>query len=209
MFQGADPELTAMQAIMGALTPLHDDARRRVLGYVLNRLGWAPGTEDVLPFQTAAGSGSAGPPHVVTGEVPKDIRSLREKKQPRTAVEMAALMGYYLSEAAPPEIRKSEFGTGDVTQYFKQAGYPVPPRPRKTLADAKAAGYLDSRGHGTYKLNPVGYNLVEHNLPADGTSKPSRSTRRPGAKKGSRKAVGKSVRKATKKGRKQNKRRSR
>jgi len=34
-----------------------------------------------------------------------------------------------------------------------------------TLVHAKNAGYLDSSGPGSYKLNPVGYNLVAHAMP--------------------------------------------
>jgi hypothetical protein len=80
---------------------------------------------------------------------------------------MAAVVAYYLSEMAPD--RKIEIDSDDIKKYFKQGDFPLPDRAAKTLFDAKNAGYLDAGGtRGTYKLNPVGHNLVAHNLPASG-----------------------------------------
>jgi hypothetical protein len=81
---------------------------------------------------------------------------------------MAVLVAYYLAEVAPANDRKATIGTDDINKYFKQADYPLPGRPRQTLFDAKAAGYLDSPSQGAYRLNPVGHNLVAHSLPATG-----------------------------------------
>ena len=79
---------------------------------------------------------------------------------------MAAVVAYYLSELAPPEERKSSVNVQDITKYFKQANFPLPKAIKDMLSHARDAGYLDSAGEvGQYKLNPVGYNLVVHNLP--------------------------------------------
>jgi hypothetical protein len=94
-----------------------------------------------------------------------DIRSLKEEKQPKTATEMACVVGYYLDALAHPSFRKAEIGSADIEKYFKQAGYRLPKRKEQVLVDAKAAGYFDSAGHGKYRLNPVGHNLVVHTLP--------------------------------------------
>jgi hypothetical protein len=53
----------------------------------------------------------------------------------------------------------------DMIKYFKQAGFTLPKKPQFLLVNAKNAGYFDSAGTGKYRLNPVGYNLVAHNLP--------------------------------------------
>lgn len=171
-----DDELIAIQTVLGALSALKGEARQRVIDYVFQRLGLsasAPAASDVivplpLPNTTPAVGGQSQTPI-------RDIRSLKDQKSPRTAVEMAALVAYYLTELAPEGSRKSEIGTEDITTYFKQAGFPLPATPRQTLFNAKAAGYLDSAAQGAYKLNPVGHNLVAHSLPAsnsDGSSKP-------------------------------------
>jgi hypothetical protein len=103
-----------------------------------------------------------------------DIRSLKEEKNPSTDIEMAAIVAYYLSKLAPDELKKETISTSDITKYFDQADYPLPETPWQTLPNAKKAGYLDSAGRGKYKLNPVGHNLVVHNLPRIGENELAR-----------------------------------
>jgi hypothetical protein len=97
--------------------------------------------------------------------LPRDIRELKLQKQPRSAIEMAAVTAYYLSKLAPLEIRKDFITSADITKYFGQAGFLLPTEPRFTLPNGKNAGYFDSLGGGKYSLNPVGQNLVTHGLP--------------------------------------------
>jgi hypothetical protein len=80
---------------------------------------------------------------------------------------MAVLVAYYVSHLAAQKDRKNAISTKDIETWFKIAGYKLPTAPAFTLPNAKNAGYLDSVGHGEYKLNPVGYNLVVHSLPRD------------------------------------------
>jgi hypothetical protein len=162
-----DEELQAIQAVISALSSLDETARTRVLEYVFSRLDFAVGAlsrEYVVSNFPASAPPEAGPvasrPESVT-----DIRSLKEAKSPRSANEMATVVAYYLSELAPPGERRDTINTDDIQKYFKQAGYPLPKQPRVTLANATNAGYFDSAGGGQYRLNPVGYNLVVHNLP--------------------------------------------
>ena len=92
---------------------------------------------------------------------------------------MAALVAHYLAELAPLEDRKDTIDTSDVTNYSKQAGYPLPQRPKQTLPNARAAGYFDLAGSGKYRLNPVGHNLVVHGLPRAGSSVTRRRPKQP------------------------------
>jgi hypothetical protein len=166
----ADDELQAIEAVLRALEPLEPPARNRVLGYVFNRLGLTTPTE-VLggPAAGSAGAGSAQAAVVPSGSPTQftDIRTLADTKKPSTVQERVALTAFYLSELAPSAERKEEFSAKDLTRYLKQANLPIPARPRQALLDAKNAGYLDSgSARGTYRLNPVGYNLVAHRLPA-------------------------------------------
>lgn len=184
-----DPELTAIQTLMSALSGLEPEARQRVVDYVFMRLGIKPSS--VAPRERdASHRGSERHPPAVdapAGASPaiRDIRSLAEAKRPRSAVEQAALVAYYLGEIAPTADRKAEIDTEDLVKYFKQAGFPLPGRPRQTLFDAKTAGYLDSGSdRGSYKLNPVGHNLVAHALPSSDIP-----NQRPAKKAASRRAA--------------------
>jgi hypothetical protein len=159
--EGDDIELTAMKTVLDSLQSLDSEARGRVLKYVFDRLG----------ITSPIGERGPGAGHVPPKEPQlqrlADIRSLKEEKQPKSNNQMAALVGYYLSELAPAGERKEVIGDADIGKYFKQAGFKLPQRPDATLANARNAGYFDHAGEGVYRLNPVGYNLVVHGLPRE------------------------------------------
>jgi hypothetical protein len=207
-----DAELQAIQAVIDALEPLEGEARDRVIHYAFARLGLeysegeAPGgRQDPPPGGGGEGGGDGGGSgDAVQPQVIADIRTLRNEKQPGSANEMAAVAGYYLAELAAPGERRTEIGTDDIQTLFKQAGYPLPQRPRQTLPNASAAGYFESVGGGRYRLNPVGHNLVVHSLPRKekATTRPRRAaSKKPSAKKATtrRPAKAKTTKTATKK----------
>jgi len=110
-------------------------------------------------------------PPIAKQEQLNDIRTLANAKQPKSANEMAAVVAYYLAELAPSDDRKGEITSAEINKYFKQANFPLPAAARHTLTNAKNAGYLDvGSGRGSYKLNPVGHNLVAHGLPSEDSS---------------------------------------
>lgn len=100
-----------------------------------------------------------------------DIKSLKNEKQPGSAIEMACIVGYFLQNIAPTEEKKAAIKGDDIDTYFRQAGYPLPKAKGQLLVDAKSSGYFDSAGVGAYKLNAVGYNLVAHSLPRGAKAK--------------------------------------
>jgi hypothetical protein len=176
-----EQELAAIKKVVDALEPLDAVSRRSVIDFVFQKLGIA----DVASSRKLSSTveSAAGPSPITAASSPtivRDIRTLKDEKNPMSANQMAALVAYYLSEVAPPAERKDTIGTDEVTKYFKQAGFKLPGgHPRYTLTNAKNAGYLDSTADsGRYKLNPVGYNLVVHNLPGKGVAQ-----RRPPSKK--------------------------
>src|SRR5713101_148730 len=151
-----DAEIRALGVLIAALEPLDDDARTRVLEYTLRRLGMRelsarPAREVSAP---AAKLRDEAPVRKSGGTT--DIRALRAEKEPSSAIEMAAVVAYYLAEAAPEDERKDAVTTADIERYFKQAAYPLPGRIDATLNNAAAAGYFDRAGRGKYRLNPVG-----------------------------------------------------
>lgn len=186
-----DPEVQAIQALIGALDPLDDASRNRVLDYVVRRFSLNPLPNTLGPAvpDVVAAETSLPPADPQSEQNIRDIRALKEQKSPRSAVEMSVLVAYYLSELAPEAERKESIAAADLTKYFKQADYRLPSTPRVTLHQAKNAGYLDSASHGQYKLNPVGYNLVAHGLPS--SSKASKRAPKPAAKKPVRKKTSK------------------
>jgi hypothetical protein len=174
----ADAEIRALQVVFDALEPLDAAARSRVLDYTLKRLGM----HDV---SSLVGAASPAASDIVSTDTPPqsialtaDIRSLRETKQPTSAVEMAAVVAYYLSEVAPVDERRDAVSTADLQKYFKQAQYRLPKRIDMALHNAVAAGYFDRTGRGEFRLNPVGYNLVTHGLPREAGQTKSRATAR-------------------------------
>jgi hypothetical protein len=184
-----DAEIRAIEQVIGALDPLDADARERVLEYAFKRLG-IDGMDRPQVQPNPIIPQVAPPSPILPG--PSDIRALREEKKPKSANEMAAVVGYYLAEIAPASERKREIGTPDIEKYFKQAQQRLPEAPGKTLPNALAAGYFDSAGRGLYSLNPVGFNLVAHGLPRESSSSPSPRRRSPKSKaKGKRKSAAK------------------
>jgi hypothetical protein len=184
----SDSELHAIRVVLGALVPLKQEARDRVVDYVLERLGML--THPVVSAGATLTARTTGAPKTASeASRQSDIRALTEQKAPRSANDMAALVAYYLSEVAPEADRKDTINTEDIKRYFKQANFHLPRKPEQTLVNAKNAGYFESVGGGQYRLNPVGYNLVVHNLPAgsDGGRKPGQQRTRSSRKKPSTK----------------------
>lgn len=182
-----DKELQAISQIINALDSLDIEEKKRVLDYVFNRIG----LKNIKINPAQSGSGTYKPDNGLTESVSHDglennqamnklidIRSLAKQKNPKTAIQMAVVVAYYLSELAPNEERKTTINSDDVTKYFKQADFKLPKgRPIYTLSNAKNAGYLELAGEtGSYKLNPVGYNLVVHNLPSSSVIEASKRT---------------------------------
>ena len=178
----ADPEVSAIRAVLAALESLNSDARERVIGFVFHRLGvsWSGAPVSSAQVRTRSEPPTATLPVSRSGEPRSgDIRSLRDQKRPRSAIEMTTLIAYYLENLAPLGERKGEFSGTDLVRYFKQAAFPLPKSAQKTLVNTKNAGYIDGAGRGLYRLNPVGHNLVAHALPRESQpEKPEKVRRR-------------------------------
>lgn len=117
---------------------------------------------------TPAVSGVPTPAAAIAGHArggPVDIRTFFSEKRPSSDVEAAAAAAYFHQYVAPPDQRKETIDAELLQEAFRLAKWPLPKRTVYTLVNARNAGYLDSLGEGgQYKLNPVGYNLVEHTL---------------------------------------------
>jgi hypothetical protein len=190
MADNAIPEVEAITALLKVLGPLKPDERENVIDFVFRKLGIeraSPRSPVDEAFQVEKRADELEP-RVVHSSVVKrappishnDIRSLRYEKQPKTTSEMLALVAYYLEHIAPEEERRNYITADDISRYFKMGDFKLPSAPpRITIANAKNAGYFNATAtRGQYKLNPVGYNLVVHKMPTDGTPARKRSKKR-------------------------------
>lgn len=157
-----DPELTAINIMMDSLADLDGDARSRVLAYIFGRLGVIQQIQQ-LPSQAAATRNNE--------TAFTDIRSFASEKKPLTVIDRSAVVAFYLSEIAIEPERRRSIGQEEITRYFKQAGFPLPGSPSMALVHAKNAGFFELEGPGQYRLNAVGYNLVAHRMPKEGTER--------------------------------------
>lgn len=192
--ESTEAELQAFNKVVEALGSLRDDARHRVVSAALTLLATSPGSTGYGRAQRASvATAAVVRPEAAADVAPaptavRDIRSFKEQKEPRSAIEMATLVAFYLSEIAPESERKDDIDRRDVQTYFKQAAFRMPRDANQTLVNAKNAGYLDAAGPGRYRLNAVGYNVIAHGLPrrergASTIAPPKLPKRRSGAKK--------------------------
>ncbi len=118
--------------------------------------------------KTATPSAIIGPPPSAQPSArtgPTDIRSFFAEKQPSSDIEAAATAAYYYQYLAREGDRRGGIDSASLQEAFRLAKRPLPAKTYFTLMNAKNAGYLDSAGEGgQFRLNPVGYNLVEHTL---------------------------------------------
>lgn len=192
--QTIDPEVNAINVIMAAVKSLAPDAQGRVIEYVLKRTGVTAGlmssqqmVPTTIPMPIQSERAVALP---ASSSTPTDIRSFKELKKPRSAIEMAVLVAYYLSEIAQGDQHSDVVNPSHISKYFKEAAYELPSQAHKPLANAKDSGYLESAGHGAYRLNAVGHNLIAHKLPSDsGTAAPAVRRKKAVPKKGGKKSA--------------------
>jgi hypothetical protein len=139
-----------------ALEALPEDQRKLAVGAVLGLLG----------IDAPKGAPTSLPPTPTESATPiVDIKSFKEQKEPKNAIQMACVAAFYFQELAPEADRKMSVTTADMQSAFRQAKFPLPTAARMLLPSAKKAGYFDSPGTGSYRLNAVGYNLVAYSLP--------------------------------------------
>lgn len=175
MNEQIEKEIEAIKIVLNALDPLDEEIRSNVLEYVLKKLKLDFGqfsntNQGALPD---TGAEPIGEP-----EASIHIEKFKDQKQPKTDMEMAVLVAYYLQHLAPQGESKLVITTDDLDTYLKIANYPIPTSIKQLLKNTKNAGYLDQAAHGQYKLNAVGYNLVKHNMPRTDSGKNRRRKKR-------------------------------
>lgn len=174
-----DKELNAIGVIIKALSELDTTQQKNALDYVTKRFGINLNLENTQKSVRREGSveeNLEGNPINTKEGIIKDIRTLKEEKSPKTAIQMAVLVAYYLSRVATSEEKIDTIGVAEIDKYFDQAKYPLPKSSSALLVDTKRAGYFESVERGRYKLNPVGYNLAAHSMGSGNTEATKRKS---------------------------------
>jgi hypothetical protein len=115
-----------------------------------------------------------------------DIKSFIDEKRPRSDVQFAATVAYYLRFEAPSDERKDSINKEDLQEACRKAKRDRLKIPYQTLLNAHKLGLLDKGSEkATFAINTVGENLVAMSLPGEGksTTKPGKTRRTEKAKK--------------------------
>jgi hypothetical protein len=176
-------EVEAIKTVLTTLDSLSPEARVRVVRYAMTTLGIQVDSILSLAPRGEGQQGLLNKTEDRTEQSPVHIKDLTEKKKPRSANEMAAVVAFFLANSVPSDQRKTQISTKDLETYFKIAGFPLPGQLKMTLPNAAGAGYFDAVGGGAYKLNAVGHNLVVHSMPRGDANRPKQNKMRSIAKK--------------------------
>src|SRR5688572_29988091 len=107
MANDVDTEIEAIRVVLNALQPLDAAARETVLDYVLKRLDLKRGGPVQTPPEQHTSTLSAPATPIQPPEsLQLHIKEFKKQKQPRSAIEMAAIVAYYLANMAPEADRK-------------------------------------------------------------------------------------------------------
>jgi hypothetical protein len=165
----ADIEFVAMQTLYNALKPLDEDARRRVLNYIVARLrisAQGPGNLENLPL---IADGDNGDPAAVREQTRTTIygtlAELFDVTQPKSNPDKALIAAYWVQVCQGAE----SFDSQSANTELKHLGYGVPniTAALSGLKNQKPALILQLRKSGksqqarkTYKLSDAGVKRV-------------------------------------------------
>ena len=148
-------ELDALRTCATALEPLGNDARARILSWLIQRYG---GTSSQSPSQPLA---SSRPNEPVSGSVNPEVvtpKRFVQDKAPKTDIERIAVLAYYLARFRGME----RFQTSDLTELNTEAAQPRFSNAANSASNAvKSSALLADAGKGLRQLTLKGEELVE------------------------------------------------
>jgi len=176
-------DFVVAEEIKGLLDGRETSEQERILRWVCESAGLSlvpPVQAAPIPQSPAAQLAAAPLPSAAHPPRSVDLRSFVEEKQPKTDVQFAATVAYYYRFMALDADRKETITGDDLQTGARLANRKRFDIPSVPLNNAIRDGYLDRSGHGAYKLNAVGENLVAMTLPdaTSGASGKSRTRRR-------------------------------
>jgi hypothetical protein len=183
MTEKALDDLDAVRTIVETLRSFKPDEQQRIFRWVVEKTGLPQISLVSSIGGSAAPSPVKGPilpassPHssIPVKSVGVDIKSFIDEKRPRSDVQFAATVAYYLRFEAPTDERKDAINKEDLQEACRKAKRDRLKIPYQTLLNAHKLGLLDKGSEkATFAINTVGENLVAMSLPGEGkmTSKP-------------------------------------
>lgn len=158
--------LNAALKIVAELHGMSPENQSLALQFATQELRLTPQTAHVaaLPVPNSPHSplGHAAP--VAPGQ-PTDIKAFTAAKAPQSDQQFAAVVAYYYQFEARPSERKELIDAATMKEAARLAARPQVKRWETTLHNAARAGYLSLAGKASFKLSPVGENLVAITLP--------------------------------------------
>jgi hypothetical protein len=150
--------------VSALLRPVSKDRQQKILRWV---------AEDLDVLLAGAGPSTSGAAlsdvgrYSPTQQAPRttDIKSFVAAKNPRSDMQFAAVVAYYYRFEAPPDDSLESISPEVLQNAARLVNRHRLSRPRQTLLNAKAQGYLDLVERGQYRINSVGENLVAMTLP--------------------------------------------
>jgi len=172
-----DPELAALELTFGALKPLDDAARRRVISSVFALLGMSDvaGTPP-LGSTTAARSEEASAAAATSSTRPVSIVELLQQKNPGTNAQRIGLFAYYRERYEG----LSRFAREDLKPYFAKARLAPAANFDRDFVETLKKGWIHEEGADSY-LTSKGLEAVESGF--SGERKYSNVARAAGAKR--------------------------
>lgn len=153
----APSEFNALSAVIGALQPFDDEARRRIVDATVTflRIGRSGRTADTVPFDPPrSGTGAQHAPFSENTQMsPKEFLL---EKQPRTDVERVACLAYYLTHYRG----SPHFRTLDLSVLNTEAAQPKFANTANSANNAVKLGYLVPSTKGQRQLSAVGERFV-------------------------------------------------
>ena len=167
-------DLEATRQVAALLEPFQPAERERIIRWVREKLGM----EVALGQPTRPPGAAFAQAPVIAGPSgqepqPNDLRSFVKSKNPKNDTQFAATVAYYYRFIAAEAERKDAISPQDLMDACRTADWKRPSRPGQTMVNAFHAGVFDKSGHGSYKLNSVGENLVAMVLPGDSAQAPA------------------------------------
>src|SRR4051812_39926413 len=136
----ANPEFEALNRIIGALQPLDDEARRRIIDSAVTFLGirgqFSSGSRHSAPSSSVSETSVANPPFSENTQM--SSKEFLLEKQPRTDVERIACLAYYLTHYRGTP----HFKTIDLSLLNTEAAQPKFANAANSANNAVKMGYL-------------------------------------------------------------------
>jgi hypothetical protein len=154
-------EFDAAKIIVETLTGLERLQQERAIRFASEALG-LKAIDAIVPSQKQADL-TAHPQNIREPARAIDIKQFTETKSPSSDQQFAAVVAYFYQFEAPPSEHRETINADVLGEAARLATRRRPSR--HALNNAKNAGYLDSAGHGEFRLNTVGENLVAMTLP--------------------------------------------